>query len=104
MILRPFFYAWVAFLLLFAQQGAYTHALSHLAAPAPAQHQPDKDLPHSPACDKCVVYGEIGGALHSVPLVFASTPATFSQPSAAPYEHFPRTPRVYSTRAPPRFA
>lgn len=103
MSLRPFLYAWVAFVLLFAQQGAYTHALTHLTAP-PAQHQSDKGLPHSPVCDKCVVYGQIGGALHSVPLVFSGSQGTFFQPSAAPYDHSPRTPRVYSSRAPPGLA
>jgi hypothetical protein len=103
MSLRPLLYAWVAFVLLFAQQGAYTHALTHLTLPAPAQHQPDKDLPHSPVCDKCVVYGEIGGTLHATPLTFSGSQATFFQPPAVAYDHSPRTPRVYSPRAPPSF-
>ncbi|MBZ0104818.1 MAG: hypothetical protein K8H84_04220 [Sulfuricella denitrificans] len=53
----------LAFSLLFAQQGAAMHALSHLGETLPSHSQQDKQLPHSPACDKCVVYAGIGSAL-----------------------------------------
>jgi hypothetical protein len=102
MILRPFFYAWVAFILLFAQQGAYTHALSHLQPPA--EHQQDKDTHHSPVCDKCVVYGEVGGALHVSPLVFSAPQKVAIEPSVVHSDFSPVTLRAYSSRAPPRFA
>lgn len=67
---RPLLFLLLAFALLFAQQGAARHALSHLAEAHP-QSQQGKHLPHSSACDKCVVYADIGGVVaaseHLVP-------------------------------------
>ena len=49
----------LAFALLFAQQGAAMHALGHIMA------QQDKQAPHSPACEQCAAYAQLGGALGS---------------------------------------
>ena len=50
--------------LLFAQQGALAHSVSHfLSDEAPSQQ--DKPLPNSKVCDKCLAYTGISGALHS---------------------------------------
>ena len=92
----------LAFSVLFAQQGAVLHALSHFADSAPAQSQQDKHLPHSPACDKCVVYAGIGSAASSSPPVFA-TRETTAVIAAVMFLLFFSTPlRTYLSRAPPR--
>ncbi len=44
-------------LLLFAQQAAYAHAVSHLGKEAPAKDQ----LAHLKLCDKCVSFEKISG-------------------------------------------
>lgn len=91
----------LAFTLLFAQQGAAIHALSHLGEPLPTHSQQDKQLPHSPACDECVVYAGVGGAVAASKLIIPSVtvhvlpvaaiqPALLSQPA-----------RPYQARAPP---
>jgi len=93
-----------ALALLFAQQGAALHALSHLGENLPAQSEQEKHLPHSPACDKCVVYAGVGSAAAAAPLVFAAqqgaiilATALFALFFSAPY-------RPYLSRAPPRLA
>lgn len=100
--LRPLLFAWLAFLLLFAQQGAATHALSHLAEHRPAQQE--KQLPHSPACDKCVVYAGIGQGAASATVSFEFFHSVMEQaplPSAAFHSE---TPSHYHSRAPPDLA
>lgn len=93
----------LAFALLFAQQGAAIHALSHLGEPLSSHSQQDKQLPHSPACDKCVVYAGVGTALASsalaipsavarIPHLATTSPALLTQPA-----------RLYHARAPPAF-
>ena len=61
-----------AFALLLAQQGGFTHALSHTLAgqnQQPEQHQPEKNqqdkAPHSVTCDQCASYAQLGSALNS---------------------------------------
>ena len=98
---RLLLFLFIALALLFAQQGAAIHALSHLSEPLPSHSQQDKHLPHSPACDKCVVYAGVGSAVaasslnipaetihlrHSV----STQPSLLSQPA-----------RLYLARAPP---
>ncbi|HWN30141.1 MAG TPA: hypothetical protein VNN78_02085 [Burkholderiales bacterium] len=61
---RIFAYTFFAVALLFAQQGALAHGISHyLSNEAPLQQ--DQQLPHSKVCDKCIAYAGINGALHS---------------------------------------
>ncbi len=102
MRLRLTFALLLAFALLFVQQGAALHALSHLAENRPAQSEQEKHLPHSPACDKCVAYAGLGGAAAAAPLFFAPqqtivilAAALFALFFSAPY-------RSYLSRAPPR--
>lgn len=68
---RPhgFFLLYFAFALLFAQQGAIWHALSHWNEGAATHHE--EALPHSAACDECVVYAGIGGAVATTSFFFA---------------------------------
>ncbi|MDD5330748.1 MAG: hypothetical protein PHX38_12165 [Sulfuricella sp.] len=95
---------WLAFVLLFAQQGAALHALSHLGDGVPAQSQQEKHVPHSPACDKCVVYAGIGGAAPSSPPVFGVQEAAFFLAAALFLLVFSAPLRSYQSRAPPRLA
>ena len=67
---RFFYTLLLALALLFAQQGAALHALSHLADGVPEHSQQEKHLPHSPACDKCVAYAGVGSAAFSAPFTF----------------------------------
>lgn len=87
--------------LLFAQQGAALHALSHLSEPLPNHSQQDKQLPHSPVCDKCVVYAGVGSALTAsalaIPGAVAQIPHLATTPSAPQSRHV----RLYHARAPP---
>lgn len=45
--------------LLFAQQGAVTHGISHVLA----EQSQDQSLPHDKHCDLCAVYAQIGSAV-----------------------------------------
>ncbi len=101
---RLFFHALLALLLLLAQQGAALHALSHLTETVPAHAGQEKSLPHSPVCDKCVAYAEIGGGVHSAPLVFHAVGTHFAPPPMARSGHTFQTLRAYSSRAPPSLA
>lgn len=49
----------LAFALLFAQQGAVTHSISHVLA----ERSQDQSLPHDKHCDLCAVYAQIGSAV-----------------------------------------
>jgi len=56
--LLPLFFA---FALLSAQQGGAVHALSHSLEQTKQQ---DKQAPHSPACEQCATYAQLGSALN----------------------------------------
>lgn len=91
-----------ALVLLFAQQGAVLHALSHLAENRSAHSGEEKHLPHSPACDKCVMYAGLGGAAASAPLFFAPQPVIAVLAAALFALFFAAPRRPYLSRAPPR--
>jgi hypothetical protein len=61
----------LVFALLFAQQGAVTHSISHVLA----EQSQDQSLPHHQHCDLCAVYAQIGSAISSshVSFDFASS-------------------------------
>lgn len=52
-------------LLLFAQQEALVHELSHYGQALEQAESPGKQSPESKACEKCVVFANIAGAVHS---------------------------------------
>jgi hypothetical protein len=57
---RAFHAFLLAFALLFAQGGVFTHAISHLA---PVTHAEDDDgLPHEPVCELCVGFAHLSGS------------------------------------------
>lgn len=60
---RLFLPVFLAFVLLFAQQGGVVHALRHALAEQ-SQHQ-DNQTPHSNACEQCTSYSQLGSALNS---------------------------------------
>lgn len=93
---------WLAFALLFAQQGMVLHALSHFADGVPAQSQQEKHLPHSPACDECVVYAGIGSAAPSSPPVFGIQQTTAILAAVLFLLFFSAPFYSYLSRAPPR--
>lgn len=74
----------LAFTLLFAQHGAAMHALGHILA---EQTQQDKQAPHSPACEQCASYAQLGGALGSSAHSFAveAAPGTVVQHDATAF-------------------
>ena len=94
----------LALALLFAQQGAALHALSHLAENLPSQSEQEKHLPHSPACDKCVVYAGMGSAAASVAPSFDLREIGKSFFYALFSPVFSKPQHYYSSRAPPHLA
>jgi len=52
----------LAFALLFAQQGGAAHALSHALEQT---RQQDKQAPHSPACEQCETFAQLSSALNA---------------------------------------
>ncbi len=52
-------------LLLFAQQQALVHELSHYSKALEQAQSQHKQLPESKSCEKCVVFAHIAGAVHS---------------------------------------
>jgi len=99
---RLLFSLCLAFALLFSQQGAALHALSHLADSVSSQSQQEKHLPHSPACDKCVVYAGRGSAASSSPLAFGGQETTGVIAAAVLFLVLSSPLRAYRSRAPPR--
>lgn len=91
----------LVFTLLFTQQGAAIHALSHLGEFLPSHSQSDKQLPHSSACDECVVYAGVGTAVAASSLLI---PAVGVQrrhiATSHPLLQF-QSVRLYHARAPP---
>lgn len=102
MLRRLFLTLTLALLFGLGQQGAATHAISHLADGQPERQQHKSD--HAPLCDKCVVYAGLASAMTSQ--VFALPPATHIHTvsvdqtlRAGSALHLP-----YSARAPPVLA
>lgn len=86
-------------LLLFAQQAAYAHAISHLGKEAPAKEQ----LAHSKLCDKCVSFEKISGVAPTSVPVLVSLDFFFAHPLPVDYIFSPRTFAAFHSRAPPFF-
>lgn len=101
---RLFFFALLAALLFFGQQGAAVHAISHLAESLPGQSQQDQNLPHSPACDKCVVYAGVGSALATASFDFTGFTGISPQQAELPAGIHPLSSPDYFSGAPPPLA
>lgn len=98
---RPFFFLLLSLVLLFAQQGAARHNLSHLSEPLSSHQQQDKQLPHSPACDKCVVYAGLGSALTANSLAIPNLSIQFVHLATSAPLLLLQAVRIYLARAPP---
>ena len=86
-------------LMLFAQQAAYAHAISHLGKEVPAKEQ----LAHSKLCDKCVSFEKISGVAPASVLAVLPLEFVFAQPLHVDYVFSPRTVAAFHSRAPPVF-
>ena len=93
------FNALLILLLLFAQQAAYAHAISHLGKEVPAKEQ----LAHSKLCDKCVSFEKISGVAPTSVAILVSLDLCFAQPLSVDYIFCPRTVAAFNIRAPPFF-
>src|ERR1700704_1345410 len=81
-------------LLLFAQQAAYAHAISHLGK------EPSKEqLAHSKLCDKCVGFEKISGVAPAALPAVLSLELIFARPLRADYGFSPRTVTSFHSRA-----
>lgn len=89
----------VILLLLFAQQAAYAHAISHLGKEAPAKEQ----LAHSKLCNKCASFEKISGVAPASVPALVSLELLFVQPPQADYVFSPRSVAAFHSRAPPVF-
>ena len=99
MKLNRAFNALLILLLLFAQQAAYAHAISHLGKEPPAKEQ----LAHSKLCDKCVSFEKISGVAPTSVPVIVSLDLFFAQRLSVDSIFSPRTVAVFHSRAPPFF-
>lgn len=90
----------LALLLLFAQQAAYAHSVTHLGKEPPAKEQ----LAHSKLCDKCVSFEKISGAAPASAPVLVSLDLKFAQPAQADHGSSPRAVAAFRSRAPPAFS
>ncbi len=86
--------------LLFAQQGAVVHGISHILA----EHSQNQSLPHDKHCDLCSTYAQIGCAIGSnqIHFDFASSFAEARPVQTASFHSSSFT--AFAARAPPRFA
>jgi len=92
----------VAFALLFAQQGALWHGVSHTAAPTSSQQ--DQSLPHSEQCAKCLSFAFTGAAASASPLNFAAPQPASLFVQFDVVVSLPASPLPYQSRAPPLLA
>ena len=84
-------------LLIFAQQAAVTHALSHHSK----QQQQDKHFPGAKACEKCAAFAELSAAVASTASVFHIAAFTPRVPCAAVGGVTQAAFSLYHSRAPP---
>ncbi len=92
----------LAFAFLFAQAGLAAHAVSHLAA---ERHSSEQGAVSDAACDLCVGYAQLAGALPTpVPPSLPDCAARYEVPETHAVEHASRTVIHAHARAPPVFS
>jgi hypothetical protein len=92
------FLALLAALLLFAQQAAYAHAVSHLAGGEPP---PKEQLGHAQLCGKCISFEKLSAAAPTSLAAPVSLPLHFAQPVDVVRVFRPATVAAFQSRAPP---
>ncbi len=98
---RPIIHVLLALLLLFSQQMRVAHAVSHWGdfQRDSTEHQ---QTPAEKICDQCLAFAQIGSAIHSHALSFASFAMhAGAQPDPLTQSCVSRTACVYLSRAPP---
>ena len=93
----------LALLLLFAQSVATLHVFAHLTETSTSSSQPDKQLPHSTACDQCLATAALGAGVPATALVFQDMVADLCTTPYPPASFRSGTVPAYTSRAPPRF-
>jgi hypothetical protein len=88
------------FALLFAQMGGLAHGISHILTEK--SQGSDQSLPHDKYCDQCAAYGQIGSAVGSNSISFASSENFETLHSNNPASHTStNTFAAFAARAPP---
>lgn len=91
------FLALLAALLLFAQQAAYAHTVSHLGGEPPAKEQ----LGHAQLCGKCVSFEKLSAAAPIGVVALVTVTLQFAQPVEIVRAYRPATVAAFQSRAPP---
>jgi hypothetical protein len=88
------------FALLFAQMGGFAHGISHILTEK--SQGSDQSLPHDKYCDQCAAYGQIGSAVGSSSISFASSENFETLHSNSPVSYTStNTFAAFAARAPP---
>jgi hypothetical protein len=87
------------FALLFAQMGGLTHGISHILTEK--SQGSDQSLPHDKYCDQCAAYGQIGSAIGSSSISFASSENFETLHFNEPASYTSTTFVAFAARAPP---
>ena len=87
----------LTFLLLFAQQAAYAHAVSHLGKESP----PKEQLGHAQLCGKCISFEKLSAAAPAPFIALFSPTLVFAQPGAVEWSYRPVGVAAFHSRAPP---
>lgn len=87
--------ALLVFALLFAQQGAMSHGLSHTLV------QQDHSAPHDTQCELCAAYAPIGNAVGSSDIHFDFDVTPIAGDVSLTAIHLPPAFVAFSARAPP---
>ena len=90
----------LALALLFAQQAAVVHALSHLDPGT----QPKDGLVHTTLCAKCSTFGQLSSVLPPSVTIDLDRPSSAPQISAADRSIARRTVTAFRSRAPPHLS
>ena len=96
----------LSLVLLFAQQMALVHAMSHYAGrsgqPTQGQSQVSKGLAADQACEQCLAFAQIGSALGTPNFAFYTPDAATAQDAPAVADGvFRPCPCAFRSRAPP---
>lgn len=97
MKLQRFLLALLTSLLLFAQQAAYAHAVSHLGK----ELAPKEQLGHAQLCGKCISFEKLSSAAPASVAPLLSLSLVFAQPAELRQSFRPVTVVAFNSRAPP---
>ena len=85
------------FTLLFAQMGGLAHGISHILN----EQGSDQSLPHDKHCDLCDAFAQLGSAIGSSSISFASSENFEAPHSSNPGSYLSNTFVAFAARAPP---